>query len=57
MAEAGLQAPPPHPAQQHPAQVVEENIKATIGMKIIAEKEAGVGLAKDHFQGILIIKV
>ena len=23
-------------------------------MKIIAEKEVGVGLGKDHFQGILI---
>ena len=25
-------------------------------MKIIAEKEVGVGLEKDHFQGILIIE-
>ena len=26
------------------------------GMKIIAEKEVGEGLGKDHFQGILIIE-
>ena len=25
-------------------------------MKITAEKEVGVGLVKDHFQGILIIE-
>ena len=35
---------------------IEENIEVIIGMKIIVEKEVGVGLAKDHFQGILIIK-
>ena len=36
--------------------IVEENIGVIIGMKIIAEKEVGVGLGKDHFQGILIIE-
>ena len=35
---------------------IEENIKVIIGMKIIAEKEVGVGLEKDNFQGILIIE-
>ena len=34
---------------------VEENTEVIIRMKIIAEKEVGVGLGKDHFQGILII--
>ena len=36
--------------------IVEENIEVIIGMRIIAEKEVGVGLGKDHFQGILIIE-
>ena len=36
--------------------VMEENIDEIIGMKIITEKEVGVGLEKDHFQGILIIE-
>ena len=36
--------------------IVEENIEVIIGMKIIPEKEVGVGLGKDHFQGILIIE-
>ena len=35
--------------------IVEENIEVIIGMKGIAEKEAGVGLEKEHFQGIIII--
>ena len=35
---------------------VEENIEIIIRMKFIAEKEVGVGLGKDHFQGILIIE-
>ena len=35
--------------------IVEENIEVIIGMKIIAKKEAEVGLEKDHFQGIIII--
>ena len=35
---------------------VEENIKVTIGMKITAEREVGVGLEKDHFQEIIIIE-
>ena len=34
---------------------IEENIGVIIGMKIIVGKEVGVGLEKDHFQGILII--
>ena len=33
---------------------MEENIEEIIGMKTIVEKEVGVGLGKDHFQGILI---
>ena len=36
--------------------IVEENIEVIIGMKLIAEKEVGVDLGKDHFQGILIIE-
>ena len=36
--------------------IVEENIEVIIGMKITAENQVGVGLEKDHFQGILIIK-
>ena len=32
---------------------IEENIEVIIGTKIIAEKEVGVGLGKDHFQGKL----
>ena len=36
--------------------IVEKNIEVIIGMKIIAEKEVGVDLEKDHFQGIIIIK-
>ena len=35
---------------------IEEDIKEIIGLKIIAEKEIGVGLEKDNFQGILIIE-
>ena len=35
--------------------IVEENIEVIIAMKIIAEKEVGVGLEKDHFQEILLI--
>ena len=35
--------------------IVEQNIKVIIGMKLIAEREVGVGLEKDHFQGIIII--
>ena len=34
---------------------VEENTGVIIGMKVIAEKEVGVGLEKDHFQEITII--
>ena len=34
--------------------IVEQTIEAIIAMKIIAEKEVGVGLEKDHFQGIII---
>ena len=34
---------------------VEENTEVIIEMKVIAEKEVGVGLGKDHFQGITII--
>ena len=36
--------------------IVEEKIEEIIGMNIIAEKEVGVGLGIDHFQGILIIE-
>ena len=36
--------------------IVEKNIEVTIGMKIIAEKEVEVGLEKDHFQGMVVIK-
>ena len=36
--------------------VVEENIEEIIGMNIIVEKDVGVGLEKDHFQGILLIE-
>ena len=36
--------------------IVEENIEVIIGMKIITEEVVGVGLEKDHFQGILIIE-
>ena len=36
--------------------MIEENIDVIIGMKIIAEREVGVGLGKDHFQGILIME-
>ena len=36
--------------------IIEKDIEEIIGMKIIAEKEVGVGLGKDHFQGILIIE-
>ena len=35
---------------------IEENIEVIIGMEIIEEKDVGVGLEKDHFQGILIIE-
>ena len=35
---------------------MEEDIEEIIGMRIITEKEVGVGLEKDHFQGILIIE-
>ena len=33
--------------------IVEENIQVIIGMKIRAEREVGVGLEKDYFQGII----
>ena len=33
-----------------------ENIEGIVRMKIIAEKEVGVGSEKAHFQGILIIE-
>ena len=36
--------------------IVEENIEEITGTKIIVEKEVGVCLEKDHFQGILIIE-
>ena len=36
--------------------IVEKNIEQIIGMKIIVEKELGVGLQKDYFQGILAIE-
>ena len=32
--------------------IVEENTEVIIEMKIIAEKEVGVGLGKDHFLGL-----
>ena len=35
---------------------VEEDIEEIIEMRIITEKEVGVGVGKDHFQGILIIE-
>ena len=35
---------------------IEENIEVIIGVKTIAEKEVGVGLGKDHCQGMLIIE-
>ena len=35
---------------------VEENTEITIGIKITVEKEVGIGLEKDHFQGMLIIE-
>ena len=35
---------------------IEEDIEEIIGMKIITEKEVGVGLEKDHFEGTLIIE-
>ena len=35
--------------------IVEENTEVIIGMEVIAEKEVGVGLGKDHFQGKTII--
>ena len=34
---------------------IEEDIEVSMWMKIITEKEVGVGLEKDHFQGILVI--
>ena len=34
--------------------IVEEDIEEIIGMKIITEKEVGVGLEKDYFQRIII---
>ena len=34
--------------------IVEEDIEENIKMKIITEKEVGVGLEEDHFQGIII---
>ena len=34
---------------------VKKDVEEVIGMKIIRQKEVGVGLEKDHFQGILII--
>ena len=36
--------------------IVGENIEKIIGIKILAEKEVGLGLGKGHFQGILIIE-
>ena len=35
--------------------IIEKNTEVIIGMKVIAEKEVGVGVGKDHFQGIMII--
>ena len=35
--------------------ITEGNTEIIIGMKITAEKEVGVGLGKDNFQGIIII--
>ena len=35
--------------------IVEEDIEEIIEMKIITEKEVGVGVEKDHFQGIIVI--
>ena len=35
--------------------IVEENIEVIIGMKITVQREVGVGLEKDHFQGIIIV--
>ena len=35
--------------------IVEENTEVIIGMKVIAKKEVGVGIGKDHFQGITLI--
>ena len=35
---------------------IEEDIEEIIGMWIITEKEVGVGLEKDHFQGIFPIE-
>ena len=35
--------------------IAEENTEVIIGMDIIAEKEVGIGLGKDCFQGITII--
>ena len=32
--------------------IVEKSIEEIIGMTIMTEKEVGVGLGKDHFQGI-----
>ena len=36
--------------------IVEENTEVIIGMKVIAEKEVEVGLGKDHFQEITIMR-
>ena len=36
--------------------IVQENIEVIIRMKVTVEREVGVGLEKDHFQGIIIIK-
>ena len=36
--------------------IVKGNIVEITGMKIIAEKEIGAGLEKDHFHGILLIE-
>ena len=35
--------------------IVEENTEVTIGIKITAEREVGVGLEKDHSQGTILI--
>ena len=36
--------------------IIEESIEEIIEIKIIVEKEVGVGLVKDHFQGLVIIE-
>ena len=36
--------------------IVEKNTEITTGMKIAVEIKVGIGLEKDHFQEMLIIK-